>query len=102
MKIKIKNPINDKVIYVNVPLKEKYLKNELESIVSYISSLNNRINELEKKVNEINELKNKFKIFEDYLPYLNQMKLEIDNKKEQQKKMKIIFGKDLKIVILQI
>ena len=86
MKIKIENPINDKVIYINVPLKEKDLKNELESIVSYISTLNNRINELEKKVDEINELKNKFKIFEDYLPYLNQMKLEIDNKKEQQKK----------------
>ena len=29
MKIKIKNPVNDKEFYINIPLKEKDLKNEL-------------------------------------------------------------------------
>ena len=43
MKIKIKNPVNDKEFYINIPLKEYNLKNELNSIISYISSLNNRI-----------------------------------------------------------
>ena len=78
MKIKIKNPINDKVIHINVPLKEKDLKNEFESIISYISSLNNRITELEIKVNKL----------EEYIPLITEYKLK---KEERDKKKWKIF-----------
>ena len=71
MKIKIKNPLNNKEYYINVPLKEKDLKNEMDSILSYISSLNNRITELEKKVNKL----------EEYIPIINEYKLEKEKEK---------------------
>ena len=73
MKIKIKNPINEKVYFINIPLKEKDLKNEMDSIITYISSLNNRIDELEKKVNKL----------EQYIPLINEYKLEKEKVKFQ-------------------
>ena len=88
MKIKIKNPLNNKEYYINVPLKEKDLKNEMDSILSYISSLNNRITELEKKVNKL----------EEYIPIMNEYKLEKEKEKQKQKE-KILEGfKDSNIV----
>ena len=71
MKIKIKNPVNDKEFYINIPLKEYNLKNELNSIISYISSLNNRIIELEKRVDNL----------EKFIPTTNIQKFEEENKK---------------------
>ena len=79
MKIKIKNPLNDKEYYINIPLKEKDLKNEMDSIISYISSLNNRITELEKKVNKL----------EEYIPIINEYKLEKEKEKKKRKRKNI-------------
>jgi hypothetical protein len=53
MKIKIINPGNDKEFFINVLLKEKDIKSEINSILSYITSLNEKVNNLETKMNEI-------------------------------------------------
>ena len=53
MKIKIVNPANDKEIFINVPLKEKDLKSEIDSLIPYVASLSERIQVLEKKLDEI-------------------------------------------------
>ena len=53
MKIKIVNPSNDKEIFINVPLKEKDLKSEIDSLIPYVASLSERIQVLEKKLDEI-------------------------------------------------
>lgn len=58
MKIKIVNPANDKEIFINVPLKEKDLKSEIDSLIPYVASLNERIQILEKKLDEIYVFKN--------------------------------------------
>ena len=76
MKLKIKNPINEKEFFINIPLKEKDLKSELDSIIPYITSLNNRITELEKKVSKLESQ------FEQYIPIINNYK----NEKEKEEK----------------
>ena len=53
MKIRIINPSNDKEFFINVPLKEKDLKSEINSLIHYVASLNERIQILENKLNEI-------------------------------------------------
>ena len=58
MKIKLINPSNDKEIFINIPLKEKDLKSEIDSLIPYVASLNERIQILEKKLNEIYIYKN--------------------------------------------
>ena len=58
MIIKIINPFNDKEIFINIPLKEKDLQSEINSLISYVSSLNDRIQTLEKKLDEIYIYKN--------------------------------------------
>ena len=58
MKIKIINPANDKEIFINIPLKEKDLKSEIDSLIPYVASLNERIQILENKLNEIYIYKN--------------------------------------------
>ena len=47
VKIIIINPLNKKEFYLDIPLKEKTLKNELDSIIPYIASLNDKINKME-------------------------------------------------------
>ena len=61
MKIKIINPGNEKEFFINVLLKEKDIKSEINSIISYVTSLNEKVNNLEKKMNEI-------------YPYINEIK----------------------------
>ena len=58
MKIKIINPANDREIFINIPLKEKDLKSEIDSLIPYVASLNERIQILENKLNEIYIYKN--------------------------------------------
>ena len=63
MKIKINNPTLNKEFFINIPLKEKDLKSEIDS--SYVISLNVKINNLEKTIKEIKiEFENKIKIIE--------------------------------------
>ena len=68
IKIKIINPFNNKEFFINVPLKEKDIKAEINSIIPYIISLNEKIEELKKKVNDLEEKvnDNKKKINEIY------------------------------------
>ena len=40
MKIRLINPINEKEFFINLPLKEKDIKSEINSIIPYIASLN--------------------------------------------------------------
>ena len=51
MKIKIINPINNKEFYINVLSKEKDIRSEINSIVTYVTSLNEKVQKLENKVN---------------------------------------------------
>jgi hypothetical protein len=67
LKINIINPLNKKEFNIDIPLKEKTLKNEIDSIIPYIVSLKdkinvmeNRINILENKVNELYLIKEEF------------------------------------------
>ena len=73
IKLKIKNPSNEKELFINIPLKEKDLKSELDTIIPYIASLNNRITELEKKVSKLENQ------FEQCIPIINEYKKEKKN-----------------------
>ena len=65
MKIKINNPTLNKEFFINIPLKEKDLKSEIDSLIPYVISLNDKINNLEKTIKEIKiEFENKIKIIE--------------------------------------
>ena len=46
MKINIINPMNKKEFNIDIPLKEKTLKNEIDSIITYITSLKAQINKI--------------------------------------------------------
>ena len=73
MQLCIINPVNKKEFYIDIPLKEKDMKSEINSINQYISSLNNKINELEKKVNDLLLFK------EEYLKKKQEKKLNFAN-----------------------
>ena len=81
IKLKIKNPSNEKEFFINIPLKEKDLKSELDSIVPYITSLNNRITELEKKVSKLENQ------FEECIPIINEYK---EKKKKENEKIDLL------------
>ena len=53
MKIKINNPTLNKEFFINIPLKEKDLKSEIDSLIPYVISLNDKINNLEKKLKKL-------------------------------------------------
>ena len=88
MKIKIVNPANDREIFINVPLKEKDLKSEIDSLIPYVASLSERIQVLEKKLDEIY-------IYKDILE-------EIRKEKEIERKEKELIKKYGEIVKSQI
>ena len=52
IKIKIINPLNNKEFFINIPLKEKDIKTEINSIIPYITYLNEKIEKLEKRVKD--------------------------------------------------
>ena len=76
MKIKIINPINNREFYINVLSKEKDIRSEINSIITYVTSLNEKVQKLE---NKVNLLENK----------LN----EIIKEKEEKKKKKELYEK---------
>ena len=67
MKIKITNPGNDKVFFINIPYKEKDLKSEIDSIIPYVASLNEKIQFLEKKVNSLEKKLDEIYIYKNIL-----------------------------------
>jgi hypothetical protein len=85
LKLKIKNLLVNKEFFIELPLKEKDIKSEMESLIPHISSLNNKISNLE---NEIKEMKidfdNKLKIMEQ--KYKEEIKLMEQKHKEEMKK----------------
>ena len=89
MKIKIVNPSNDKEIFINVPLKEKDLKSEIDSLIPYVASLSERIQVLEKKLDEIY-------IYKDILEEIRKEK-EIERKEKELRKK---YGENVKSQIL--
>ena len=89
IKLKIKNPSNDKEFFINIPLKKKDLKSELDSIIHYIGSLNNRITELEKKVSKLENQ------FEQCIPIINDY-----NEIKKKEKENMHFLMDLKNLVL--
>ena len=68
IKISVINPLNNKEFYIDIPIKEKSLKNEIDSIIPYIISLNDKINKMENRINilenKVNEL---YLIKEEYI-----------------------------------
>ena len=96
LKLKINNLLTNKVFLINIPLKERDIKNEVDNLIPYISSLNNKINDLEnenkqmindlkimeqKHQEEIKQINNEFKILkEKHQDEIKQMKNEFDNK----------------------
>ena len=94
MKLKIINPSNKKEFFIDIPLKEKDLKSEINSINEYISSLNNKVNELEKKVNDLCLFK------EEYSDFLKKKKDRSEQKENLFKDSNIIQNYDEKKMIL--
>ena len=76
MKIKIINPINNREFYINVLSKEKDIKSEINSIITYVTSLNEKMQKLENKVNLHENMLN-----------------EIIKEKEEKKKKKELYEK---------
>ena len=58
MKIQIQNPLIQKPIIIDVPIKEKNINFEINSIITYIISLSKKVEKME------NELKNKSQLIE--------------------------------------
>ena len=95
MKIKIINPMNKKEFYINVPLKEKSLKNEIDSIIPYIISLNdkiiqleNKFNDIEKKINELYSIKNEYnKLKQQQINQENYLFKNSNNIKKEEEEM---------------
>ena len=85
MKIKIINPANNKEFYINVPLKEKDFKRELNSIIPYINTLNEKVKNLE---NEVSILKNKLNEIHDIFLYKDNIVQFITDKIMKEKKRK--------------
>ena len=85
MKIKIINPSTDLEFYINVPLKEKDIKKEMNSIIPYINNLNEKVKNLEKEVNTL-----KTKLDDIYINQENIMQFmkEIKEKEKENKKRK--------------
>ncbi len=59
MKMKINNTTLNKEFFINIPLKEKDLKSEIDSLIPYVISLNDKINNLEKTIKEIKVVEEK-------------------------------------------
>ena len=79
MKINIINPMNKKEFSIDIPLKEKTLKNEIESIIPYIKSLNDKINKMENRINVLeNKINELYSIKEEYTK-LKKEKIEQNN-----------------------
>ena len=43
MKIKIINPINNREFFINILSKEKDIRSEIDSIITYVTSLNEKV-----------------------------------------------------------
>ena len=78
MKLKLSNPSINKDIIINLTLKAKDIKSEVESLIPYINSLNNKIDSLENQIKDMKiEFDNKLK---DMKAELDEIKNKFENK----------------------
>ena len=112
MKIQIQNPLIQKPIIIDVPIKEKNINFKINSIITYIISLNKKVekmeNELknksqliEKQENEINIMKNKFETLENQIKELISIKVEYEKLKKLEIKKENRYFKDSNIIKLE-
>ena len=112
MKIKITNPHTKRIFDIDIPLKEKDLKSEIESIIPYISSLNNKVTALTNKVDKLEkdldnknniivELKNKYEKMEGQINELISIKNEYEKLKKLEIKKENRYFKDSNIIKLE-
>ena len=60
MKIEITNPFNQRTFGIDVPIKEKNIRMEVDGLTNYMSSLNERVTSLEKQVKELMSIKDEY------------------------------------------
>ena len=78
MKLKLSNPSINKDIIINLTLKAKDIKSEVESPIPYITSLNKKIDSLENQIKDMKiEFDNKLK---DMKAELDEIKNKFENK----------------------
>ena len=78
MKLKLSNPLINKDIIINLTLKAKDIKSEVESLIPYINFLNNKIDSLENQIKDMKiEFDNKLK---DMKAELDEIKNKFENK----------------------
>ena len=78
MKLKLSNPLINKDIIINLTLKAKDIKSEVESLIPYINSLNKKIDSLENQIKDMKiEFDNKLK---DMKAELDEIKNKFENK----------------------
>jgi hypothetical protein len=102
IKIKIINPIlKKKEIYINMPMIEKDVKNQIDSILLYIKSLNNTINKMKTEYdNKIKLLEEKIKQNENKIEKLeNRINENVTNKGNSYPKLKSVQNKNKEIFI---
>ena len=85
------NPINKKEIFIIIPLKEKNIKDEINNIISYIFTFNQKIKFLENKVNKLEEEKSKLETKVNMLEKQNE-KIPFMENQIKNLKNKIYFG----------
>ena len=66
-KLKKINPINNKEFFINILSKEKDTKSEINSIITYVTSLNEKVQKLENKVNLLENKLNEIYVYKDYI-----------------------------------
>ena len=81
MKIEMTNTYNKKTFGIEIPLKEKNMRSEVNNLINYISSLNDRITSVE---NKNKELENKNKEFEKQIKELMSIKEEYNKLKQKE------------------
>jgi hypothetical protein len=91
MKIEITNPTNQRTFGIDVPIKEKNLRMEVNGLVEYMSSLNNRVTTLENKNKEL----------EKQVKELMSIKEEYEKLKKQEIQKENRYFKDSSIVKLE-
>ena len=97
MKIKITNPRNDEVFFINIPYKEKDLKSEIDNIILYVASLNEKMQFLEKKVNSLEKKLDDIYIYNNILETIKNKKENKEKRLGDLKKSKILLKKEYKL-----
>ena len=80
MKIEITNPTNQRTFGIDVPIKEKNLRMEVNGLVEYMSSLNNRVTTLENKNKELEKQVKELMSIKDEYEKLKKLEIQKENR----------------------